>query len=129
MRAVDEEQLDRFVEVVRGRLRQGGNGAHELRDPGALDVRLEIAEAVIGVRIDGVDRQRRPLLGAEPETHRRLPFPGADLDDDALSRAGARKVIERLSLLVREPAGNVGDERLDARLEFVHPAAASTAFS
>ena len=56
MRAVDEQQLDRLVEVVRGGLRERRDRIDELRDPGPVDVRLEIPEAVVGVRVDGIDR-------------------------------------------------------------------------
>src|SRR5204862_3156332 len=79
------------------------------------DVRLEVAEAVIGMRVDRVDRHAVARLRAEPETDRRLSLPRADLHDDAVAPATPCKLVERLTLLVGEPSRDVGDERLHAR--------------
>src|SRR5437763_11063522 len=113
VRAVDEQQLDWGVEGVRRRLRQGWDRPDELCDPGALDVRLEIVEAVVRVRVDFIDGHRLAGQRAEAETDRRLPLPATDLDEHAVAAAASRELVQRLPLLVGQPAGNVGDQRLD----------------
>src|SRR5206468_8790594 len=117
VRAVDEQQLDRLVEAVRRRLRQRLDWPHELRDARALDIRLEVAEAMVGVRVDRVDRNGRSLLRPEAEADGRLSLPRPDLDDHAVTTAATGELVERLALLVRQPPRNVGDQRLDARAE------------
>ena len=120
VRAVDEKELDRLVEVVGGGLGERRDRRHELGDPRALDVRAEVAEPVVGVRVDREDGDAGARLRAEAETDRRLPLPGADLGDHAAPAAPPGELVERLALLVREPAGNVRDQRLDALIEFGH---------
>jgi hypothetical protein len=129
MRAVDEQELDRLLEPVGGRLRQRRDRSHELCDARAVDVRLEVAEPVIGVRVDCIDRYASAVLGADAEADGRLPLPGADLHDHSFAPARASELIQRLALLVGEPARNVRDERLDLRLEVAHFRAPRTASS
>src|SRR5438874_2690745 len=90
---------------------------HQLCDAGPLDVVLEVAEAVVGVRIDRVNGYRFARLRAETETNGRLSFPRADLDDDAVAATCTRKLVQRFAFLVRQPAGNVRDQRFDVSLE------------
>ena len=58
VRAVDEEQLDRFVEGVRGQLRKRRDRRDELGDSCAVDIRLEVPEAMVGMRVDCIDGNR-----------------------------------------------------------------------
>src|SRR5262249_51801814 len=90
---------------------------HELCDAGSLDVRLEVAESVVGVRINRIDGHVVPLLRTEPEAHRRLALPRADLDDDAVAAATPGELVASLTLRLGQPAGGRGPERLDACLE------------
>src|SRR5207245_4627509 len=87
---------------------------------GPLDVRLEIAEAIVRVGVDRDDPHAVSRARAEPEADRGLALPRADLDDRAAAGAALRQLVERLSFLIGEPARNAGQQRFDAVLELGH---------
>src|SRR5207244_9710399 len=110
----------RFVEVVRGGLGKRSDRPDEIRDPGAVEVRLEVAEAIVSVRVDRKDGDTGACQRPSTEADRRLALPRADLDDHAPSGTRAREIVERLAFFVRQPAGNLRDERFDVHGEVVH---------
>src|SRR4029450_9415738 len=115
VRAVDEEELDRLVEGAGDLLRKPLDRRDEVRDAGALDVVLELAVAVIRVRVDGEDPHALARARGEPDTNGRFSLPCSDPADPPRAGARAGELVEGLAFFLREPAGDVLDQLLDRR--------------
>ena len=124
VRAVDEDQLDRTLEVACG-LRGGRHQRHdEICDARLPDVTRELGKGrhralrgeIVRLRrvgIDRVDRHAGAASRAAREPDRRLSLPGPDLDDHSPPRATAGEIVEKPPFLEREPAPDAGDLPLD----------------